>query len=96
VDALKIDKAFVDGVGGGAEAFALVEAIVRLASSLALETVAEGVERPEQLESLQALGCQQIQGFYFSQPLPAAGVDELLRARSRRGDQELRTGTTAS
>ncbi len=80
VDALKIDKTFVDGVGGGAEAGALVEAIVRLASNLALETVAEGVERHEQLESLHALGCQQIQGFYFSQPLPAGAVEQLLRA----------------
>jgi len=80
VDALKIDKAFVDGVSGGAEGTALVEAIVRLAASLALDTVAEGVERPEQLESLQALGCQQIQGFYFSHPLPPAGVDAFIRS----------------
>jgi diguanylate cyclase (GGDEF)-like protein/PAS domain S-box-containing protein len=79
VDALKIDKAFVDGVSGGAESTALVEAILRLAANLALDTVAEGVERPDQLESLQALGCQQIQGFYFSQPLPPAGVEAFLR-----------------
>jgi diguanylate cyclase (GGDEF)-like protein/PAS domain S-box-containing protein len=79
VDALKIDKAFVDGVSGGAEATALVEAIVRLAGTLALDTVAEGVERPEQLAWLHALGCQQIQGFYFSRPLPASEVEHLLR-----------------
>jgi len=78
VDTLKIDKAFIDGIATGAEAAGLVEAILKLASTLALETVAEGVERPEQLESLHALGCQQIQGFYFSKPLPAGDVERFL------------------
>ncbi len=78
VDALKIDKTFIDGVAAGAEAAGLVEAIMRMASTLALETIAEGVERPEQLESLQALGCAQIQGFYFSRPLVAEDVGALL------------------
>jgi diguanylate cyclase (GGDEF)-like protein/PAS domain S-box-containing protein len=78
VDALKIDKTFIDGVAGGAEATGLVEAIMRMATTLALETIAEGVERPEQLESLQALGCAQIQGFYFSRPLVAEDVGALL------------------
>ena len=80
VDALKIDKTFVDGVAAGPEATGLVEAIMRLAGTLALETVAEGVERPEQLQSLQELGCAQIQGFYFSRPLSADDVETFLRA----------------
>jgi diguanylate cyclase (GGDEF)-like protein/PAS domain S-box-containing protein len=78
VDILKIDKAFVDEVTCGVEAAGLVEAVVRLAGTLALETVAEGVERPEQLERLQVLGCQQIQGFYFSRPLTPADVEQYL------------------
>ena len=81
VDSLKIDKTFIDDVSTGIEAAGLVEAIVRLAGTLALETVAEGVERPEQLDSLQLLGCQQIQGFYFSKPLTPLDVEEFLRGR---------------
>ena len=80
VDALKIDKTFVDGVAGGAEATGFVEAIMRLATTMALDTIAEGVERPEQLESLQALGCAQIQGFYFSRPLSPDDVAGFLGA----------------
>jgi len=101
VDTLKIDKAFIDGISTGSEGAGLVEAIVRLASTLALETVAEGVERSDQLESLQALGCQQIQGFYFSRPLPAADVEPFLRDRDHRDvtadpDHLARTGTHGS
>ena len=58
----------------------LVEAIMRLATTMALDTIAEGVERPEQLESLQALGCAQIQGFYFSRPLSPDDVAGFLGA----------------
>ena len=85
VDTLKIDKAFIDGICSGTEGAGLVEAIVRLAGTLALETVAEGVERSDQLESLQALGCKHIQGFYFSRPLPAADVEALLRGHEPDG-----------
>ena len=51
---------------------------MRLAGTLALETIAEGVERPDQLESLQALGCEQIQGFYFSKPLAPGDAEQFL------------------
>ncbi len=78
VDILKIDKSFIDGIASGVEASGLVEAIVRLAGTLALETIAEGVERPDQLESLQALGCEQIQGFYFSKPLAPGDAEQFL------------------
>jgi EAL domain-containing protein (putative c-di-GMP-specific phosphodiesterase class I) len=57
----------------------MVEAIVAMAHSLRLGVVAEGVEHEDQLESLRALGCDQIQGFYFSRPLDAAACADYLR-----------------
>lgn len=74
VDTVKIDKAFIDRVTTGVEGDAVVQAILRLARTLQLITVAEGVERPDQLHRLEDLGCDRIQGFYFSHPLPAADV----------------------
>ncbi len=83
VDILKIDKAFIDGVTSGAEADGLVQAILRLARTFHLVTVAEGVERPDQLERLRQLGCQQIQGFWYSRPLADDRVEEFLYQHSR-------------
>jgi EAL domain-containing protein (putative c-di-GMP-specific phosphodiesterase class I) len=68
VDILKIDKEFVDEVTGGVEQSALVQAIIKLANSFGLETVAEGIEQPGQIASLQRLGCRVGQGFYFARP----------------------------
>jgi diguanylate cyclase (GGDEF)-like protein/PAS domain S-box-containing protein len=79
VDTLKIDKAFIDGVTTGVEADALVQAILRLARTFHLVTIAEGVERPDQLRRLEELGCDQIQGFCFSRPIPGDRVEALLR-----------------
>ena len=71
VDMLKVDKSFVDGLGENSEDMAIVEAVVSLAHALGMSTIAEGIETTEQLERLQALGCQLGQGYYFSEPLPA-------------------------
>jgi diguanylate cyclase (GGDEF)-like protein/PAS domain S-box-containing protein len=78
VDSLKIDKAFIDGVTTGTEAEGLVQAILRLAGTFHLVTTAEGVEHRDQLERLEQLGCQQIQGFYYSRPIPASDVAAFL------------------
>ena len=83
VDVLKIDKAFIDGVTIGAEADALIQAILRLAHTFNLLTVAEGVEHPYQLKRLEELGCDQIQGFCFSHPIPAPAIDHLLAQQVR-------------
>jgi EAL domain-containing protein (putative c-di-GMP-specific phosphodiesterase class I) len=74
IDALKIDKAFVGGVAGGAEEPAVARAIIALAGTLHLDTVAEGVEHPEQATALAELGCHLAQGFHFSRPVPAADL----------------------
>jgi diguanylate cyclase (GGDEF)-like protein/PAS domain S-box-containing protein len=71
VDLLKVDRSFVAGLGteGGDEA--IVAAIIRLAHTLGLEAVAEGVETAAQLARLRALGCNLAQGFYLAPPMPA-------------------------
>jgi len=73
IDALKIDKAFVD-VAGGAEESAVARAIIALAATLHLDTVAEGAEHSEQATALAELGCHLAQGFHFSRPVLAAGL----------------------
>jgi diguanylate cyclase (GGDEF)-like protein/PAS domain S-box-containing protein len=81
IDMLKIDKAFVDGIGQGREDTALAHAIVKLSHTLQLHAVAEGIEQAEQAAHLAALGCQDGQGYLFARPLVASAMTELL-ARS--------------
>ena len=75
-NSLKVDKAFVDGLGISTEDTSLVTGIVGLASALDLAIVAEGVENETQLRELRRLGCEYSQGYYHSRPLPA---DEFAR-----------------
>jgi diguanylate cyclase (GGDEF)-like protein len=77
IDAVKIDKSFVDGVAGGPEESAVARAIIALAGTLHLDTVAEGVEHPEQATALAELGCHLAQGYHFSRPVPAADMARL-------------------
>ena len=79
LDAIKIDRAFVNGMTGSAEHLAIVSAIVNLAKALDIFVVAEGVETEEQAFRLQALGCNEAQGYLFHRPMPAAEVVKLLR-----------------
>jgi PAS domain S-box-containing protein len=72
VDILKIDQSFVRELGKDEAASFLVEGVINLALPLSLVTIAEGVETPEQLLELQALGCDLAQGFHFARPQPAA------------------------
>ncbi len=84
VDILKIDKSFVDGIAREPEEWALTTAIVKLATSLGKQTLAEGVELGEQLAHLRALNCELGQGYLFDRPLPAAMVSERIAAAARR------------
>ena len=77
VHKLKIDRSFVHGLGEGVEDAAIVRAIIQLGQSLRLEVVAEGVETGAQLDFLSANGCDQIQGFLVSRPLPPAQFSQL-------------------
>ena len=75
IDVVKIDQSFVEGVDVDATSRALVGAIVHIASSLGAITIAEGIERPEQLRVLRSLGCDIGQGYYLGRPTDAADVD---------------------
>ena len=70
IDSVKIDRAFVKDTPGNADDVAIARTIVAMAKALGLSTVAEGVETAEQLDLLNAMGCDQIQGYFFSRPLP--------------------------
>lgn len=77
-DSVKIDQSFIRGVPANRDDCAIVEAIIAMAHSLELKVVAEGVETQEQSEFLRQLGCDQIQGYVFSKPVPSAEIVGLL------------------
>ncbi len=70
VDGLKIDRAFVTGAVVDKRGEAVLSSVIRMASDLGSQTVAEGVETVEQLELLQSLGCDRFQGYLFGRPVP--------------------------
>jgi len=78
IDAVKIDKSFVDGVTGGPEESAVARAILALAATLRLDTVAEGVEQAAQARELADLGCRWAQGYHFSRPVAAPEMARLV------------------
>ena len=78
LDALKVDRSFVEGLGTGQEESAIVQAIVGMAQALSLGVVAEGVETREQLAELRRLGCDGAQGYLFAKPMPPRDTLELL------------------
>ncbi len=80
IDILKIDQSFVRDLVFNSDDAAITEAIISLAHSLRLSVIAEGVETQEQLDYLQANGCNEIQGYYFSRPLAVADITLLLEA----------------
>jgi EAL domain-containing protein (putative c-di-GMP-specific phosphodiesterase class I) len=71
-DTIKIDRSFVVGAARGQrESLAIIRAVVALAQSLDLHTTAEGVETEAECEVIRALGCTNIQGYYFGRPMPS-------------------------
>ena len=81
IDILKIDKSFIDGIDGDPEDAALPHAIIRLAQTLKLTLIAEGVERETQRDRLSELDCGLAQGYYFGRPISAEATTALLRDR---------------
>lgn len=78
MDQLKIDGMFVRSLATDPDAQAVVTAIISLAKALRLETTAEGVELPEQMVMLRALGCDLVQGFWMARPMPAGEIAAFL------------------
>ena len=78
IDKIKIDKGFVSKIDDSGDKPALVVGIIALGQGLGLKVVAEGVETHQQLEFLAAHGCDEIQGYVFSKPLPAEELSSLL------------------
>jgi EAL domain-containing protein (putative c-di-GMP-specific phosphodiesterase class I) len=73
-DKIKIDRSFIQDLSNGAGPLAIVHAVAGLANGLNMISTAEGVETQQQLETLQAIGCTEMQGYLFSQARPAKEV----------------------
>ena len=78
VQTLKVDRSFIRCMHSGTQQSEIVRAIVGLAHNLGMDVTAEGVETPQQIESLRALNCRRVQGFYFSRPIPAEEAEHLI------------------
>jgi len=81
IDVLKIDKSFVDDVADQGADASIAEAIIRMAHSLGMQTVAEGVEAVAQREFLEAHGCDKLQGYLYSQALEFGAFAAFLAGR---------------
>ena len=81
IDKLKIDIAFVRNITTNPDDATIVRTIIQMAHSLQLHVIAEGVEKLAQLDYLREHGCDQIQGYYFSRPLPALELQQLIREK---------------
>jgi len=79
INALKIDRAFIQGMTAGGEGITIVEAIISLSHALNLKVIAEGVETEDQAGTLRRLNCDQMQGYLFSKPVPWEEITRMLQ-----------------
>lgn len=78
IDKIKIDKSFIDGLDESRDSTAIVRAVTGLGDDLGLVTTAEGIETAEQVARIRSEGCTQMQGYFFSKPVPIADVQDLI------------------
>jgi EAL domain-containing protein (putative c-di-GMP-specific phosphodiesterase class I) len=81
IDVLKVDRSFTSQLGQNKQGEIFFKAIVSMAKALEMRVVAEGVETQEQVQILQTLSCDEIQGYVVSKPLPAKAIPALLHER---------------
>ncbi|OIR02383.1 cyclic di-GMP phosphodiesterase Gmr [mine drainage metagenome] len=89
IDRLKIDRSFVQDLGRDQTGEEIVGAIIAMAHSLKMSVIAEGVESAQQLDMLRDMGCEEIQGFYYSRPVPAAEFARFLQAGELSGRDDI-------
>ena len=82
-DKIKIDRSFVRDIVERPGSLNIVRAVAALANGLGMAATAEGVETQEQLDTIKSEGCTEMQGFFFSRPLPAAEIERLFLANCR-------------
>lgn len=92
IDTLKIDREFVHDMDTSPDGQAIISAVIQMARRLSITTLAEGVETANQLELLRRYGCDQLQGYYFSRPLPAAELADFVR--QHQASQQVEHGAT--
>ncbi len=88
-DSLKIDRSFVSTMSEKVDSSAIVEAIIKLGSTLGMKVIAEGVETPDQVSRLRAMNCPEAQGFWYSRPLHHDAASDFLHGD---GDSAARNG----
>ncbi|MFU2488079.1 EAL domain-containing protein [Thauera sp. WH-1] len=96
ISALKVDRSFVTELAWNRQDVAIVEAILAMAHSIGLRTIAEGVEQVEQKVALSVLGCQEAQGYLYSKPLDAAATTAWLRTPAGRAGDDGRLARAAA
>ena len=83
IDALKLDMKFIRNAFSGEKDTHMIEVIINIANHLHVPVIAEGVETQEQLEFLKTVGCEYVQGYYFSPPVPAEKFEAFLEERAK-------------
>ncbi|NCU17707.1 EAL domain-containing protein [Bacillus sp. P1(2020)] len=78
INSLKIDRSYICQMNEHKEDWAIVKTIIQLAHELNLKVIAEGVEEEYELKSLKEIGCDEIQGYFISKPLPSREFEQLL------------------
>jgi EAL domain-containing protein (putative c-di-GMP-specific phosphodiesterase class I) len=96
VDTLKIDRAFISRIDTDLATHEIVRVIVMLAHGLHLKVVAEGVETQAQVDLLKDIGCELAQGYFYSKPVAADTIEQLLHSNSATNVAALRAKTATS